>query len=296
VQMSALGTTAPGGTKAVSFSFTAPSTSGIYKYRIQPLENGLEWFGSEVILTLNVGGVGPQVNGLTYGSTTFNATATTNSSVNFIYNVTNSGTKTWAANHFLALRQFNYAMVQMGSLGTTAPGGTKAVSYSFTAPSTPGTYQYRVQPLENGVEWFGSEVILTLQVVSGLAAAPPSAISVASDPASNRDNRPDGQDLITMSADFNSDGQPDMLWQDLTTGECGIHLMQDGRVSASISLGEMPLEWKIVGVTDYDGDGQMDVLWQNTVTNECSVWLMLGTHIDSVVSLSAPPDRWPTLN
>ena len=105
-----------------------------------------------------------QVNDLSYGSNNFPASATPGATVNFTYNVTNSGTKAWGANHLLALRQFDYTIVQMGSLATTPAGGSKVVSYSFTAPSTPGTYQYRVQPLENGVEWFGGEVFLTLTV------------------------------------------------------------------------------------------------------------------------------------
>ena len=270
VQMGALATTAAAGSKAVAYSFTAPSTPGIYQYRIQPLENGVEWFGTEVILTLNVGGVTPQVNGLTYGSRTFPASVTAGATVNFTYNVTNSGTKAWGANHLLALRKFDYTVVQMGALGTTAAAGSKAVAYSFTAPSTPGTYQYRVQPLENGVEWFGSEVILTLQVLGGITA---------------------GESTITIAAtdDFNGDGQPDILWQDLVTGECGIRLMQGDTVSSTVSLGEMPPEWKIVGTGDFDEDGQTDIFWQNTATDEYSVWLMHGTTVSRVVPLSGPP-------
>ena len=214
VQMGALSTTVAGGSKVVSYSFTAPSTPGIYQYRVQPLENGLEWFGSEVILTLNVGGGGTPVNGLTYGSNTFPGVASPGATVNFTYNVTNSGTKTWGANHLLAFRQFDYTQVQMGALSPTAPGNSKVVYYSFTAPSTPGTYRYRIQPLENGLEWFGSEVILTLNVASSLMAAPPSAISAAASPALNPGALPDSHNVITLVADFNGDGEPDLLSQE----------------------------------------------------------------------------------
>ena len=272
IQLGALATTAASGTKVVSYSFTAPSTPGIYQYRIQPLENGVEWFGTEVILTLNVGGVGPQVNGLTYGSHTFPSTVTAGSTVNFTYNVTNSGSKAWGSNHLLALRKFDYTIVQMGALGTTAAAGSKAVTYSFTAPATPGTYQYRVQPLENGVEWFGSEVILTLQVVSGLTAEEPT-------------------DTTTFSADFDGDGQTDLVWHDSTTGECEIWLLHDSTVVDIVDVGVMSLEWKLISTDDYDGDGRPDLVWQNTNTGEYCVWLMDGTTITTTVFTSLPNGR-----
>ncbi|MEO5993724.1 MAG: NHL repeat-containing protein, partial [Arthrobacter sp.] len=114
--------------------------------------------------TIRLGGPSPQVNALTFGTNNFAANAVAGAQVNFTYNVTNSGTKPWGVHHLLALRQFDYTKVQMGDLAITLPGTDKAVNFSFTAPSTPGTYQYRVQPLENGIEWFGGEVFLTLTV------------------------------------------------------------------------------------------------------------------------------------
>lgn len=163
-QLVSLAPTSAGQAKQAAFNFTAPSSPGVYRYRVQPLENGVEWFGNETILTLQVGSGPVPTNALTFGSNTFPATAAAGSTVTFNFTVTNSGTTTWGANHLLALRTFNYEVVQMPSLSTTAPGGSRTVSYSFTAPSTSGVYRYRVQPLENGVEWFGSEVILQLTV------------------------------------------------------------------------------------------------------------------------------------
>ena len=91
--------------------------------------------------------------------------------VNFTRNVSNLGTKGWGANHYLALLQSDYTVIQLGSLDATAAGGSKTVSLSLPVPATPGTYQYRLQPLENGVEWFGNPLTLTLIVSPAVVTA-----------------------------------------------------------------------------------------------------------------------------
>ena len=45
---------APGASKAVTFSFVAPATSGLYKYFVQGFEDGVEFFGMTDTLVLNV--------------------------------------------------------------------------------------------------------------------------------------------------------------------------------------------------------------------------------------------------
>jgi hypothetical protein len=169
VQLAPLGTTASGSAKAVAFSFIAPSSPGTYRYRVQPLENGVEWFGAETILTLVVGaGSAPSApgNALDYMAHDFPATVVAGESVSFSYAVKNPGKKSWASDHLLALRNLDYSIIQLAPLGLTGSGESKSVSFSFIAPEVPGTYRYRLQPLENGVEWFGEERILTLRVVS----------------------------------------------------------------------------------------------------------------------------------
>jgi plastocyanin len=159
-----LSTTAAGGTKTVNYTFTAPTTPGTYTYRVQGLENGVEWFRTDQTLTLRVGE--ETTNAITYNSSTLPTTLNPGQTVNFTYNVTNTGTRTWGNNHYLVLRAPDYSIVSMSSLATTVAGGGRTVSYTFTAPTTPGTYSYRVQGLENGVEWFRTDAILTVKVVA----------------------------------------------------------------------------------------------------------------------------------
>jgi hypothetical protein len=166
IQFADLNGIAIGGSTAASFSFPVSVTPGTYTYIVRPLENGVEWFGAQLSLNLIVtpAVVSAQGNALAYGTTTFPASASAGSTVNFTYNTTNIGTRAWGTNHFLALMDTSYNLVDFGDLNPTAAGATKAASLSFTAPLTPGTYHYILRPLENGLEWFGTEVQLTLTV------------------------------------------------------------------------------------------------------------------------------------
>ena len=68
--------------------------------------------------------------------------------------------------------------------------------------------------------------------------------------------------------DFNGDGKPDILWQNTSTGERGLYLMDGTTVSSWVSLPTVPTAWQITGTGDFNGDGNTDILWQNTVTGE----------------------------
>jgi alpha-tubulin suppressor-like RCC1 family protein len=94
------------------------------------------------------------------------------------------------------------------------------------------------------------------------------------------------------AADFNGDGQSDLLWQNLRTGACKISLVNGTTVASEASLGTLPVAWRIVGTADFNGDGKMDILWQNTVTGEWKIWLMNGTAMTSEVLLGTVPTGW----
>jgi hypothetical protein len=91
------------------------------------------------------------------------------------------------------------------------------------------------------------------------------------------------------SADFSGDGNVDLIWQNMITGERLIWEMDGPVYLGSVSLGFITTDWSIVGTGDFNGDGQTDLLWQNTVTGECLVWLMNGTSFVSSVSLGFQP-------
>ena len=154
---------APGGNTTASFSFTAPAAAGTYTYYVQALENGVEFFSTQSLVTLTVVTPAP-ANGVEYNATTFPSTAAPGSTVSFSYNVTNTGTQSWGANNYLTLRDADDNFLGFLPLNGTAPGASQTLNFSFTAPSSPGIYTYSVQAMEAGVQFFEMSDTLQLNV------------------------------------------------------------------------------------------------------------------------------------
>ena len=82
---------------------------------------------------------------------------------------------------------------------------------------------------------------------------------------------------ITASNDFNGDALADILWQNSSTGDVAVWLMNGAtRTSSAVVVSGVDPNWKGVGVGDFDGDGKADILWQNSSTGGVVVWLMNG--------------------
>jgi len=144
---------APGGTTTVNFSFTAPTTPGIYSYYVQNLEDGVEFFDTQDVVTLTV--LAPPIgNAGSYNQSSFPATAARGTAVTFTENITNRGTKTWDTGHFLSLRDADSIYLGFLPLAGIAPGQSTTQTFTFTAPTAPGVYTYHVQGFESGIEFF----------------------------------------------------------------------------------------------------------------------------------------------
>lgn len=153
-----------GENKAAHLTFTAPTTVGSYTYAVQGLENGVEFFSTQTTFTLNV--LAPSSNSITYNSTNFAISATPGSNLIFNFNVTNTGTNPWGANHYLTLRDGTGVYAENSSLKGVASGQSKTVNLSFAAPTTPGVYPYYVQATETGVGASSTQANLTLTVLA----------------------------------------------------------------------------------------------------------------------------------
>ncbi len=154
---------APGGSTTAAFNFTAPSTPGLYTYYVQALENGIEFFSTQNILVVTTVTT-PLANAIAYNATTFPATVAPGATVSFTYNVTNRGTKTWGATDFLSFRDVDNTFLGFPSISGVAPGASKTVNFSFTAPTTPGIYTYKAQALQDGVAFYAMDDTLVLVV------------------------------------------------------------------------------------------------------------------------------------
>ncbi len=101
-----------------------------------------------------------------------------------------------------------------------------------------------------------------------------------------------GFSLIAAPGDINHDGMPDIFWSNTTTGERGAYVMNGPAVTGWVSLGTVPIEWRIAAVADFRGNGQDDILWQNTSTGECGFYLMNGTTVSGWAELGTFPLAW----
>jgi len=83
---------------------------------------------------------------------------------------------------------------------------------------------------------------------------------------------------MVASADFNGDGNADIVWQNTVTGDRSIWFMNNTTwTGAYAALPNVPLAWSIAGAGDFNNDGNPDLVWQNTTTGDRSVWFMNGS-------------------
>lgn len=101
---------------------------------------------------------------------------------------------------------------------------------------------------------------------------------------------------VIDSADYDGDGQCDLLWRDLSwenQGSAGVW-----RLTSSLDLSGNPLELdlgfvhSVLGSADYDGDGSADLLVFNPSTGELALWLMGGSGVLSFESLGTLTEGW----
>ena len=103
---------------------------------------------------------------------------------------------------------------------------------------------------------------------------------------------PDTNWRIVGVADFNSDGNSDLLWQHQTSGLIGLWYMNGLTRTEGVLLGQVSdTDWKIRGVTWVNGDVYPDLIWQHQTTGLISVWLMKGRQQVAGIVLSPPADR-----
>jgi hypothetical protein len=97
--------------------------------------------------------------------------------------------------------------------------------------------------------------------------------------------------IFQAKADFNGDGNPDILWENSSTGQHVVLFMNGTSAIGSADLGTVP-SWKIVGSGDFNADLNSDLLWENSSTGQHVVELMDGTSYISVADLGTVPTSW----
>ena len=121
----------------------------------------------------------------------------------------------------------------------------------------------------------GTNPILLMQTPGGLPNAAAQASLFTS---------PDLDWQIVGAGDFDEDNKVDVLWQNSTTGDVALWLLEgavDGNGQVPIKPnGNLPitriadLNWRIVAVADINVDQRSDIIWQHDTAHNVCFWLL----------------------
>jgi hypothetical protein len=92
--------------------------------------------------------------------------------------------------------------------------------------------------------------------------------------------------------DFNGDGKLDLLWQHPDTGAVLVWYMNGTTYTSSAILNAGSTYWKIVGTGDFTGDGKTDILWQLPSTGAVLLWQMDGSTYVSSIMVNSGGTYW----
>jgi hypothetical protein len=102
---------------------------------------------------------------------------------------------------------------------------------------------------------------------------------------------------IITTADFDGDGNSDLLWQ-TNAGQIAIWEMNGTQIEAAGFVPyQAPPGWRLEGAGDVNGDGKADLLWQ-TPAGQVAVWEMNGTqvigsgYLTTNVTPASTPSDW----
>jgi hypothetical protein len=102
---------------------------------------------------------------------------------------------------------------------------------------------------------------------------------------------------LAAAGDINSDGVPDLLFQQQDTRQVSVWFMNPGALSfGSAPVVASPAQGStLTGVSDLDGSGTLDYIFQNRATGEVSEWLVSGRQGDrfsSTTTVATAASGW----
>jgi Calx-beta domain-containing protein/VCBS repeat protein len=82
---------------------------------------------------------------------------------------------------------------------------------------------------------------------------------------------------FAATADFNGDGAPDLVWQNVNSGRLAFWFMNGvNRTSGQLVDGYGDPAWKLVATGQFNADAWTDLVWRHELTGEVRIWLMAG--------------------
>jgi hypothetical protein len=108
---------------------------------------------------------------------------------------------------------------------------------------------------------------------------------------------PDTRWKMAGVADFNRDGEQDILWHHSFSGEVVLWYMNGSVLSSGTFTTPSSLpdtRWSIAAVGDYDANGNPDIVWHNDFSGETVLWFMNGATLASGTFTN--PSTFPDTN
>ena len=190
-------------------------------------------------------------------------------------------------------------VVALGGAGLLLIGSLEAVRAATTVtlawdPSgTPGIAGYRLYYGTSSGSYSNSRNIVggTTTTVVGLAPGQTYYFVITSFNSAGLESLPSNQVSFTASS-TGAPNQAELVWENTTTGDRSIWIMQNGVPAYNISLPNVPIQWRIAGAADFLGNGQADLVWENTSTGERSIWIMQNGVPAYGIGLPTMPIQW----
>ncbi len=171
------------------------------------------------------------------------------------------------------------------SLITPAPGATLSgslVDFSWNAEIGATEYQLSVGTTAGGTNIFAGTTAGTSQSVSSIPCTE-TGVTIYVQLAAEVNGSFQTPTSYTYQCvlglqDFNHNGHPDIIWQDMTSGLAQIWYLDGSQGVTLTGAANLTIAnpWRIVAVADFNGDGSPDVLWQDPVSGSLQVWYMGG--------------------
>lgn len=180
---------APGQSKTFTFDIIAPYGSGKHVVSARMVRDGYSWFGDEAVKDITVVPSGRSTNYANKVTVTVPSYVSPNEKVNVAVSVRNTGSSTWTkADNFrlgaTTNNTFTFTDMRNGGYSNSAtdqriylsnsdsikPEETKTFNFSITAPTNAGSYRMSVKMIREGVDWFGDQVDVYINVKGSLDA------------------------------------------------------------------------------------------------------------------------------
>jgi RHS repeat-associated protein len=189
-----------GTTSTLASPSKAYAAAGTYTVTLSVRDNSGNWGMSSTTATVTSP---TPVNNATFVSQSVPSSMNAGQQYTVSVTMNNSGTKTWTAadQHRLGSRNpqdnATWGLSRVSVPATTAPGQNATFTFTVTAPSSPGTYNFQWRMVQDGVQWFGADttnvaVTVAQPAVGGCSGPAPcdGLPTLSYDPASNRINSP----------------------------------------------------------------------------------------------------------